>query len=111
MSLPYRLAKRFRPSPLERRDLPEVATEVSVNNQLSTLCTVIEVRTRDRVGLLYHLAQALFELELNICLARVTTRGHQAVDAFYVRDFSGNKVLEPEQIEEIERAIRFALGG
>lgn len=111
ISLPYRLAKRFRPSPLERHDLPEVATEVSVNNQVSALNTVIEVKTRDRVGLLYLLASALFELELNIYLARVTTKGHQACDVFYVRDFSGNKLLEPGHIEETRRAIRFALDG
>jgi [protein-PII] uridylyltransferase len=109
MSLPYRLAKRFRPSPLERQDLPDVPTEVSINNQASGLNTLIEVKTRDRVGLLYLLARCLFELELNIYLARVTTKGHEACDVFFVRDFSGNKVYDPEHIEEIERAIRFAL--
>jgi [protein-PII] uridylyltransferase len=111
MSLPYRLARKLRPSPLERQDLPAVITEVSVNNQLSSLNTVIEVKTRDRLGLLYLLAKALFEMELNICLARVTTKGHQAIDAFFVRDFSGNKVLDAAHIEEIVRAIRFALDG
>jgi [protein-PII] uridylyltransferase len=111
LSLPYRLARKLRPSPLERHDLPSVATQVTVNNELSSLSTVIEIRTRDRVGLLYMLAQVLFELELNILLARVTTKGHQACDVFFVRDFSGNKVFEPDHVAEIERAIRFALGG
>jgi len=111
ISLPYRLAKRFRPSPLERTDLPRLATEVHVDNGLSTLNTAIEVRTRDRVGLLYLLARVLFDLELNIYVARVTTKGHQACDVFFVRDFSGNKVFDPGHIEETERAIRFALDG
>ncbi|MFH0810470.1 MAG: ACT domain-containing protein, partial [Pseudomonadota bacterium] len=111
MSLPYRLARKIRPSVLERNDLPAVRTEVKISNQLSSLNTVIEVKTRDRVGLLYLLAEALFELELNILLARVTTRGHEARDVFFVRDFSGNKIYDAKHMEEIERALVFALDG
>ena len=42
--------------------------------------------------------------------ARVSTFGHEVVDAFYVRDrSSGGKVVDPERIKRIEDGARAAV--
>ena len=61
--------------------------------------TVVDVRAEDDVGLLHRITAALFALELDVVAARVSTLGHEVLDAFYVRDAAtGGKVTDPEQI-------------
>jgi [protein-PII] uridylyltransferase len=83
----------------------EVVTKVTFDNASSERATVVEVLAPDSVGVLYRVARALSELDLDIASAKVQTLGPQVVDAFYVRDFAGSKVDDPEHLAEIERAI------
>jgi [protein-PII] uridylyltransferase len=62
------------------------------------------------VGLLYTLARALDDLRLEVRLAKVATLKDRVVDAFYVADAWGRKLVDPEHVREVERAILFALG-
>ena len=39
-------------------------------------------------------------------LAKVATYGGRVVDTFYVRDALGRKIVDPEQLGEIEHAVR-----
>lgn len=98
----------------KRRHYPppstEVPSRVRMLNDASVFSTVIEVETSDRIGLLFDLARALEELDLDVHLATVATYGERVVDAFYVRDVLGGKV-EPERAGEIERGILARLGG
>jgi [protein-PII] uridylyltransferase len=77
---------------------------VRILNDESAFSTVIEVETADRIGLLFDLARALEELDLDVHLARVATYGDRVVDAFYVRDVLGGKV-DPGRAGEIERGL------
>ena len=43
--------------------------------------------------------------DLDIVSARVQTLGSEVIDAFYIRDQSGNKVEDPEHLAEIELAV------
>jgi [protein-PII] uridylyltransferase len=45
---------------------------------------IIDVSAPDRPGLLSDLAEAIFENGYSITVARITTEGARAVDAFYV---------------------------
>ncbi len=47
---------------------------------------MVDVRAEDDVGLLHRITAALFALELDVVAARVSTFGHEVLDAFYVRD-------------------------
>ncbi|HSB86006.1 MAG TPA: HD domain-containing protein, partial [Ilumatobacteraceae bacterium] len=58
--------------------------EVLMSNESSTEMTVIDVRAPDAVGVLYRLAAALRDLDLDIRSAKVATLGHEVVDVFYV---------------------------
>jgi [protein-PII] uridylyltransferase len=59
-----------------------VAARVSVDNQASASCTVVDVRARDCVGLLHTIASALTRAGVEIALAKVSTEGYRAVDSF-----------------------------
>jgi [protein-PII] uridylyltransferase len=63
------------------------------------------------VGVLWRITRALHELDLDIRSAKIQTLNTDAVDSFYVRDSSGNKVTDPAFLTEIERALMFAIEG
>jgi [protein-PII] uridylyltransferase len=86
-----------------------VTTQVSVDNTASTTCSVVEVRAADSLGLLHRITSALFEEGLDVVAARVSTLGHEVVDAFYVRDRSGDKVTDAGRIRAIDNLVQGAL--
>jgi len=84
---------------------------VTIDNQASADATVIDVETPDRVGVLYAIARALAEMDLDVRSAKVQTLGLRVVDAFYVRTRDGEKIEDRHMLEEIERAILYNLTG
>ena len=42
---------------------------------------------------------------MDVSFAKVATYGPRVVDAFYVTEVTGGKVVDPERVREIERAI------
>ena len=88
--------------------LPPVETAVATSRDAAGRSTLVEVRTMDRVGVLYRIASALAELELDLVVAKVGTFGHEAHDVFTVRDGSGQP-LDDDHCAELELAIRAAL--
>jgi [protein-PII] uridylyltransferase len=86
-------------------------SRVIFDNEASTVSTVIEVESLDRVGLLYEITRALFEMGLGISSAIVATYGELAVDVFYIRDIFGHKVTHPERLAAIEARLMKALDG
>jgi len=63
------------------------------------------------VGLLYTINRTLYELQIRTYVAKITTKIDQAADVFYIRTHQGEKVKDPEQIEELKNALRFWLDG
>lgn len=84
--------------------------QVAVNNEASASSTVLELRAPDEVGLLHRVTRALFDCDLDVVSARVSTIGHEVVDAFYVRTAEGTKVTDPSRLEAVEEAVRAAAG-
>ena len=83
-----------------------VTPQVSADNGASAQSTVLEVHAEDAVGLLHRVTTALFELELDVVAARVSTFGHEVVDAFYLRDtVRGGKVTDPARIALISERV------
>jgi [protein-PII] uridylyltransferase len=66
---------------------------------------VLEVRAPDEVGLLHRITRVLFEARLDVVSARVSTLGELVVDAFYVREAKGDKVTDPDRLDQIIAAI------
>jgi len=79
--------------------------EVRILQDASPHSTVIEVRSPDAMGLLFAIAAAVGELDLDIHVAKIDTLGSRVVDVFYVRTPWGEK-LSGEQGDAVDRAIR-----
>ena len=86
-----------------------VAPRVIIDNASSNKQTVIEINGRDRVGLLHELTDALYQLNLNIASAHVTTFGEKAIDVFYVTDLTGAKIESESRAKKIEEALMTVL--
>jgi [protein-PII] uridylyltransferase len=83
---------------------------VIIRNDASDFFTLIEVVANDRLGLLYNITHSLTELGLDIRIAKIATKGDQIADVFYVRDFEGQKVIDKEQVKNIEKTLLLYLG-
>ncbi|MGZ4705994.1 MAG: ACT domain-containing protein [Acidimicrobiales bacterium] len=110
LALEARLRERARTyARTDRSPEPPQEPEVTFDNDLSEVATVVEVRAPDRIGVLYRITRAIAELDLDIRSAKVQTIGRDVVDAFYLRGADGAKVTDPDYLVEIERSIIGAL--
>ena len=80
-------------------------TVVTHDNHSSDVATILDISTRDSIGLLYRMARAMGELQLDIRSAHISTLGQDAADSFYVTDRSGRKIRDGIHLSEITRAI------
>ncbi len=105
------LSERERVYPRRRGSAAHLpGSDVSVDIEASEKATVFEVRAPDEIGLLHRITLALFEEDLDVVSARVSTLGEMVVDAFYVRESNGAKVTDPGRLLAISSAIRAELG-
>ena len=92
-----------------QRHTPDVPTEVIVDNAVSRKFTVVDVFTRDRVGLLHVIAKTLHDEGLSIALSKISTEGEKAADVFYVQDASGGKLRDPKRLDTLAATLRATL--
>ncbi len=56
--------------------------------------TIIDVFSPDRLGFLYRVTSKMNELGLMIYFAKISTKGDDIVDSFYVLDRDGKKISQ-----------------
>lgn len=95
-----------RPSILDKKKIPHVPPRILIDNDISETFTVIEIHASDMIGLLYRISSALSSAGLYIHIAKITTRGDEATDIFYVRDIFGQKIYYKERLKEISRLLQ-----
>ncbi|MGE0140900.1 MAG: ACT domain-containing protein, partial [Ilumatobacteraceae bacterium] len=111
LAITARLAERAHTYRRRRRTAAfKPVTSIVFDHRASHNATVIEVRAPDTLGLLHRLAVALAELGLDVRHATVQTLGPQAIDTFYVRTRTGEKLLAEDHRAEVERALKHAVG-
>jgi [protein-PII] uridylyltransferase len=106
-------AARFGAPPAEARrtmDLGRgsafaITPSVAIDNEASQQATVIEATGRDRPGLVEALARALSDADLSIQSAHVESHGERAVDAFYVVDSGGGKVVDAPRATALKERL------
>lgn len=98
------LEARLEQKALDYRPKEPVTVDVRILQEESEHSTVLEVRSRDVLGLLYALTSAISELDLDIHVAKIDTLGERVVDVFYVRSLQGTKI-DDVQAAEVRKAI------
>jgi [protein-PII] uridylyltransferase len=82
-----------------------VPVTVEFDNRTSDTFTIVDISARDRIGLLYRITKALYDLNLDIASAKIVTEGFRVSDAFYVSDLFRMKILDPERLAKIKDAL------
>jgi len=113
---PHQLVqRRLRRASWAQSAAPSVETKIRIDDSSSADCTVLDVLTQDRPGLLHTIADALHRAGLSIDLARIATEGNRAIDSFYLRESgerlsgSSGKVKDPQRRAAIVEAVQFAI--
>jgi [protein-PII] uridylyltransferase len=71
--------------------------------------TIIDIFSPDRIGFLYHVTSKMNELGLIIYFAKISTKGDDIVDSFYVLDRNNKKVSQNDYeliISELTETIK-----
>jgi len=103
------VAKRKKEKSIYRKKVPQYPTRIEVDNEASDTATIFDVYTYDRDGLLYDITKTFKDLNLSIEYAKISTKVDQVVDAFYVVDNKGKKIMDEDKIEDIKSAILKAI--
>ncbi|HUZ47341.1 MAG TPA: [protein-PII] uridylyltransferase [Terriglobia bacterium] len=85
----------------------KVPTEIRFDDNSSTHCTLLELVTRDRPGLLYQVGSLLSDFGFDITVALIETQGEKAIDVFYLT--KGNRKLEEANKQAIRDTLLKAL--
>jgi [protein-PII] uridylyltransferase len=83
--------------------------QISLNNEISERCTVLEVLAEDRLGFAYSIAHCLTELGLDIVFAKLATEKMMAFDVFYLKEACGGKIPPtrwPEVLARLQKALQ-----
>ena len=82
-----------------------VGARVEINNRISDTHTVIEMKARDRLGLLYLVTREMVKLNLDIYLAKISTEASRAINVFYVTDLDEEKIFDDTRIAHIRETL------
>ena len=91
------------------RTLPEAGKraatppQVRFDSEACPTATLVEIETEDRPGLLYSLATVFSSSACNIDVVLVDTKGHRAIDVFYVAQQGGK--LSPEMQARLKERL------
>jgi [protein-PII] uridylyltransferase len=84
-----------------------VPTAINFDDGSSDHCTLVEIVTQDRPGLLYGIGSALARLACNIDVALIDTEGQKAIDVFYLT--AQGKKLTPQKQELLREVLQATL--
>jgi [protein-PII] uridylyltransferase len=84
-------------------------TQIRFDNTSSDEFTIITVFAYDRTGLLYDISKTLFDFQLDLQVAKVSTHLDQVVDVFYVTDLESKKVTEPTRLYTLRQKLLRAI--
>jgi len=110
LGVEYRLSKKLAPLRNKPQGVqPRLATKVTIDNKESEFYSVIEVFSEDRVGILYDITKTLSDFGINIYRARIGSKADQVVDVFYVLDYDGKKIEDPDFKKELQQGLLYAV--
>lgn len=84
-------------------------TVLHLDNDSSTQCSILDVRTPDYIGLLHDLANLFWSLGLEVQEARVATEKGAAFDTFHLTEIDGGKLESPERQRQLLHKVEHFL--
>ncbi|MEN8141844.1 MAG: [protein-PII] uridylyltransferase [Thermodesulfobacteriota bacterium] len=110
LGIRHRLSKKIQPPGRKPklRTIKHPHSRVTIEPDGSDNYTIVEVFSEDRPVLLYNITCALLDFGLSVYRAQIGSQADQVVDVFYVLDHQGNKIHDPQFIEEIRQGLIFA---
>ncbi|MGQ9426093.1 [protein-PII] uridylyltransferase [Gilvimarinus sp. F26214L] len=93
---------RRTPRQLKHFSMP---TRTSINNDISSGYTVLEVISPDRPGLLARMGRVFIEFDIQLQNAKITTLGERVEDVFYITDENGEPLSDPQLCSDLQREI------
>ena len=107
---PKILIKEFKSIQIpSRKESLIIEPRVLIDNLSSKTHTLIEINSKDKIGLLHTLASELFLMGLHISTARISTYGVRVVDVFYIKNMTGGKITEKDKIDVIKSKLMKAI--
>jgi [protein-PII] uridylyltransferase len=82
-----------------------ITPAVAFDNESSESFTIIDITAGDRVGFLYQVTKALYDLNLDIGSAKIVTEGPRVMDSFYVTDLLRNKIVDDARLAAIRESL------
>ena len=86
-------------------ELNPLPTKVNLDNVTTEKYTIVTVFAYDRIGLLYKITKALYDLKCEIHLAKIGTYIDQVVDVFHVTDRENNKIDSKDRLDNIRETL------
>ncbi|MGJ0486065.1 MAG: [protein-PII] uridylyltransferase [Methylomicrobium sp.] len=88
-----------------------IPTSIRFHDDPLSHCTIIELITTDRAGLLSKIGRAFVKEHINLHNAKITTIGSRAEDMFYITDSALRPITDTEIQKKLREEIINALGG
>ena len=101
--------QRRHPLKSQKFDVFVKPPHIVINNNHSDTHTILELQVQDSLGLLYRLTRVLYEQDVDIALAKISTEGNRAIDVFYVTDADGQKIVKETALESIRKTLLSAV--
>ena len=79
---------------------------IKLDNDSSDNFTIIEIKAKDRFGLLFRISRILNNLKINIVSAKLQMRIDTAFDVFYVTDYLGLKIRDEKKCSQIVETLK-----
>ncbi len=90
-------------------NVPRQPTRVRVDNNTSAKYTILDIFATDQTGLLYTIANRLYQSNLSVAGAKIGTYLDQVVDVFYVTDRLGGKVENEQRLRDLRQQLLDAI--
>ncbi|HMD50467.1 MAG TPA: HD domain-containing protein, partial [Bryobacteraceae bacterium] len=82
----------------------KIATQIEFDDGSSAHCTLVQILTQDRPGLLYRMCSLVSKHDCNIEIALIETEGQMAIDVLYLT--SGGAKLSADRQAALGQALR-----
>ncbi|GAB4556902.1 MAG: [protein-PII] uridylyltransferase [Geothermobacteraceae bacterium] len=90
---------------------PKYPTRIDFDNRISMNYTVVDIVTHDKVGLLYDISRTFNDMNIYIGVSKISTKVDQVADTFYIQDIFGQKITEPDRLDDIRARLIHAIDG